>query len=162
MKRLTTVILLLLGVTILTSCHKTKDEWTRFYGYTKADILGDYGRNPDNSVYDELPTEGVIVYPEAEISITEYDDTLVNFRITIPNVWYRNFRGVVALNEGDSEISIGNDDNSDLLVTVYKNAQNQVRLDGRARVPCHWDQFGPDDYHIYGFDVVKIEENNTK
>ena len=68
----------------------------------------------------------------------------------------------MALNEGASEISIGNDDNSDILATVYKNAQNQVRLHGRARVPCHWDQFGPDDYHIYGFDVIKIEENNNE
>jgi hypothetical protein len=162
MKRTTLFLLTFLAMAFLcASCGKNKNTWERFYGYTKAEILGNYEANPDSELYEELPTEGVVVYPEVELSITEYDEDLVNVRIRIPDQFYRNFRGMVALNEDDSEISIGGDDRSDILMTVYKNAQNQIRLHGRVRTPSHWDQNGPDDYNIYGFDVLKIENNEN-
>ena len=41
------------------SCGKNKNIWERFYGYTKAEILGNYEANPDSELYEELPTEGV-------------------------------------------------------------------------------------------------------
>lgn len=162
MKRITLFLLTILGIASLcVSCEKTKAKWERFYGYTKADIIGSYEANPDSTLYEELPTEGVTVYPDAELTITEYDENVVSIRIRIPNLFFRNFRGAVALNEDDSEISIGDTDNSDILMTVYRNAQNQVRLHGRVRTPSHWDQYGPDDYNIYGFDVIKTENNEN-
>lgn len=162
MKRISIVSLLFLGMAFLSaSCGKEKQTWERFYGYTRADLIGHYEANPDNSVYEELPTQGVKIYPNAEIDITEYDDDVVNIRILIPEVWYRNFRGAVALFNDDSDVSISDSDLSDVLMTVYKNADNQVRLHGRARVPKHWAQGVPDDYHIYGFDVVKTENNEN-
>lgn len=163
MKRISLFLSIILGIVLVcASCGEPKDTWERFYGYTQADIIGRYEANPDNSLYEELPTEGVTVYPNAELTITAYGDALVNIQIRIPEVWYRNFRGAVALNEDDSEISIGDTDRSDLLATVYKNAQDQIRIHGRARVPKHWNQEGhPDDYYIYGFDVLKIENNEN-
>lgn len=164
MKRLSTLIVLSLGIVFLAaSCGPEKEEWERFYGYTKADVLGHYDANPDESLYEELPTIGVQVYPNATIDITEYGENLVNVRIVIPEVFYKNFRGQVAINEDDSEIAIGDTDGSDILITVYRNAQNQVRMHGRARQRKIWTQpVVSYDYIIYGFDVIKAEQTPTK
>lgn len=164
MKRLSIVLLLLISVAfIATSCREPKDEWVRFYGYTKEDVIGHYEANPDSTLYEELPTEGVQVYPDAEIDITEYNDYMVNVRIKIPNKLYKNFRGVVAINEDDSEIAIGDEsDGSDILMTVYRNTKNGVRLHGRERQHKLWTNPISYDYIIYGFDVIKTDENPTK
>ena len=164
MKQLSTIIILTLGLVFLaTSCKEQKEEWERFYGYTKDDVIGHYEANPDQSVYDELPTVGVEVYPTAQIDITEYYEDLVNLRILIPEVFYNNYRGEVAINENASDISIGSTDGSDILLTVYRNAKNQIRLHGRARQRKIWTEpVVSYDYIIYGFDVIKTEEPTTK
>ena len=157
MKRISVFILISLGFFFCSaSCNKEKEEWERVYGYTKADVIGHYEANPDSSLYEELPTVGVQVYPNVVMEITEYNEDMVNIFIKIPNLWYRNFRGYVALNEDDSDISIGNDfDGSDILMTVYHNKQNQVRLHGRARERHMWVNPVSYDWIIYGFDVIK-------
>lgn len=157
MKRISVFILIFLGFFFCSaSCNQEKEEWERFYGYTKADVIGHYEANPDSSLYEELPTVGVEVYPNAVIDITEYNEDMVNIHIVIPNVWYKNFRGFVALNENDSNISLGNDsDGSDILMTVYRNKHNQVRLHGRARERHLWHDPVSYDWIIYGFDVIK-------
>lgn len=156
------LFLSILGMLLLQSaCHKNpQSEWERFYGYTKADLLGHYEANPDDSYYEELPTEGVVIYRTAVIDITEYDENLVNIRVTIPNYLNRTFRGAVAINQSeiDSDVHISESDGSDILMTVYRNKKQQVRLHGRTRRPKHWDENGiPDDYYLYGFEVVKTD-----
>lgn len=163
MKQLRTVALVFLGLVFMAaSCQKPKEEWQRYYGYTKADVIGHYESNPDSSLYEELPTVGVEVYPNVEINITEYNEDLVSVRIVIPNIWYRTFRGVVALNENDSDIAIGNDDGSDILMTVYRRGDNEIRLHGRARERHIWtDPVVSFDYIIYGFDVIKTPSESV-
>lgn len=163
MKKTTIFLLSFLGIIIgCTSCGPEKEEWERFYGYTKADVIGHYEANPDTSLYEDLPTVGVQVYSDATIDITEYNEDMVNICIRIPNVLYRNFRGYVALNEDDSDISLGNSsDESDIMMTVYKNRRNQVRLHGRAREHHLYHDPISYDWIIYGFDVIKQEQTQN-
>ena len=162
MKRTTRLLTLLLGLLMLQACHKTPtSEWNQFFGYTKADVLGHYEANPDNSVYEELPTEGVVVYRTTVIDITEYGEGFVSIHITIPDYLNQTFRGQVALNQDDSNISMGETNGADLLLTVYHDAQQRIRLHGRVRRPKHFTEGVPDDYYIYGFDVIKSEHNEN-
>ncbi|MBR4391393.1 MAG: hypothetical protein IKT08_04735 [Bacteroidales bacterium] len=158
MKTLNIFICLMLGALCFSSCEKTKDNtWQRFYGFSKEDIVGHYEANPDTTCYSELPTEGVVVYPNTIIDITSMDGDLVKFHIVIPNTINKYFTGLAVINESDSEISFHNN-NEDVHMTVYKNQQNQVRLHGRER-RCRYDAEGEIiDCIIHGFDVIQVQE----
>lgn len=159
MKKTLSIITLLIAAFLFTTCQKTQeDEWERFYGYTKADIVGHYEANPDSTSYSELPTEGVMVYPNATIDINELSDNLISLRIIIPDVINKYFTGEASMNENDSELSLHNY-HEDILMTVYKNKQNQVRLQGRER-RCIFNNEGEiTDCILHGFDVIKTDNN---
>ena len=68
MKRIINILAMTLCVMLFVSCKKsTENEWQRFWGFTKDDIAGHYNANPDESLYEELPTEGIKVYDNATI-----------------------------------------------------------------------------------------------
>lgn len=156
-KRLLGIITLALSL-LCVSCEKTPTAtWTRFYGFTKADVIGSYEANTDPSVYAELPTEGVVVYNNASIQINELSDDMVSLHINIPDKLNKNFTGTVPNNDYNSELGMNNY-HEDILFTVYKNDKNQVRLHGRYRY-CYYEHIeGVDvlaDTDNYGFDVIK-------
>lgn len=160
MKKLFIILLMLVSATTLNSCGNDEDNntWNRFYGYTKDDIVGHYEANPDEACYVPLPTEGVAVYRNVTIDITPLENNLVSLRIIIPNEINKVFTGAANLNENDSDLGFHNY-NEDILFTVYKNEQNQVRLHGRERY-CIYDENNEIvDCNIHGFDVIKAPAN---
>lgn len=155
MKKTLTFAALLLGILFFCSCEKTEvNSWERFYGFTQADVIGHYDANPDSSYYEPLPTEGVIVYPNATIDITPIDDNLVRLVLNIPDVIYKIFTGAAVYNENDSDMTF-HDYNYDILMTVYKNPQNQIRLHGRERYCRYNDEGELINCTFHGFDVIK-------
>lgn len=158
MKRLTAILATLLCFVLCTSCEEeTVNEWQRFYGFTKDDIIGHYEANPDESLYEELPTEGVVVYDNAVIDVINQSDDLVSIRVTIPSVLNKVFFGTIYYSESNSNLVFTNG-NEDLRMTVYKNSLNQVRFHGRVkRYYYDADQVLVDSDN-YGFDVIKVDE----
>lgn len=154
-----TLIALLLGIFCFCSCTKPEEEsWGRFYGFSQTDIIGHYDANPDSTCYESLPTEGVTVYPNATIDITAVDDNTIRLRIVIPDVINKTFTGTTIQNENDSDMSFHNY-NDDILMTVYKDSQNQIRLHGRERT-CRYNAEGElVNATFYGFDVIKTAVN---
>ena len=161
MKRNLAIFALLIGAFLFFSCEKTpQNEWSRFFGYTKADVVGHYEANPNDEYYPEIPTEGVTVYRNVSIDIIDLgaDQNLVRFHIVIPEVINKIFSGVIRTTENESELAFHNGDTEDVLITVYKNNKGQVRLEGRER-RCRYDAHNElIDCTIHGFDVLKAED----
>lgn len=155
MKKIT--LLLVALCLLLTACEKDpKYDWSRFYGFTAADVNGHYEATPIESLYQEQPTEGIVVYNNVKIDITASDD-IVLMHIVIPDVLNRSFSGHIDLNDpyrSDLILYNGNN-NEDALFSIYKSTTNGVRFSGRVK---HYyynsgGQVVKNDY--YGFDVTK-------
>ena len=142
--------LLLIAISLLfASCGKDPEkEWGRFYGFTQADVVGHYEANPDESLYEELPTSGIAVYDNAVIDITAASATSISLRIVIPEHINKVFSGVLTTGEHTSDIILYND-TEDISMSVYKNSQNQVRFHGRVK--------STNGTQVWGFDVIKQE-----
>lgn len=158
MKRITSLLATALCLIFFASCEKDPvKEWDRFFGFTKEDVLGHYEANPDESLYQDLPTEGVKVYSDAVIDVVALSDDLVSIRIRIPSVSLNKvFSGVIFSEATNSDIIMKNG-NEDISMTVYKNDDGQVRFHGRQkRYYYDADQVLVDSDN-YGFDVIKEE-----
>lgn len=132
--------LFLIAISLLfSSCGKDpKNEWERFYGFTQADIIGHFEANPDESLYQELPTEGAVVYDNAVIDIISTGNNIISVHIVIPGNLNKTFSGPLDMSdENRSDIALLNVINSlnkeDLMMTVYKNEKGQVRFHGRVK-----------------------------
>ena len=120
-------------------------------------MVGHYEANPDQSVYEELPTEGVTIYPTATVDIIDLSGDMVTVRVTIPDVLNQAFSNVVESDENSSDMDFNNF-NETLHITVYKDADNRIRLHGSVRQQgAGNDQNGFPIYTFYGFDVIKTE-----
>ncbi len=162
------ISLLLIALSLLfASCGKDPEkEWGRFYGFTQADVVGHYEANPDESLYEALPTEGVTVYNNASMDVSAVGSTAVSIHIVIPGKVNKTFSGPLDMSdENRSDIALLNVINSlnkeDLLMTVYKNEQGQVRFHGRVK--RYYYEINTDGSIVlkrsenWGFDVIKQE-----
>ena len=140
------------------SCEKTPvNEWDRFYGFSKDDIVGHYEANPDESLYQDLPTPGVTVYNNATIDITPLSDNAISIRLVIPSVINKVFSGAFNNDEESSDLVLRNF-NEDIMVTVYRNDKGQIRLHGREKRYRYDADGNLVDSNYYGFDVIKSTE----
>ena len=157
MKRITILLATVLCVILFASCKKDP-TWERFFGFAKEDVIGHYVANPDESLYEELPTEGVKVYDNAVIDITSLSDNLISIKLNIPDIiTNKTFSGPVYSANDNSDIVLQNSNNEDIEMTVYKNEKGQVRLHGRLK-RYHYDvNHVLIDSDNYGFDVIKEE-----
>lgn len=141
-------LLLIVIALLFGSCKKTQEnEWSRFFNFTQADILGHYEANPDESLYQELPTSGIAVYANATMDVTAPSATTITIHIVIPGHINKTFSGLLSTN---SDIMLHNDEaTEDISMTVYTNSKNQVRFHGRVK-PTYGTE-------VWGFDVIKQE-----
>jgi hypothetical protein len=155
MKRISTLLATVLCVFLFASCEKDPvNEWQRFWGYTKADLIGHYDANPDESIYEELPTAGVVVYSDASIEIIDLSEDLVSVRLIIPKILNIVFSGTVYSASDNSDFVLRNG-NNDIRMTVYKNSKGDVRFHGvQKRYQYNADQ-QLESSKNYGFDVIK-------
>ena len=156
MKKLTPFLLALTLWCV--SCGKTPtNEWSRFYAYTMDDVVGHYEANPDESLYEELPTQGVAVYDNVVIDIVSLSETLVSLHIVIPDKINKTYSGTLDTTDEHRTDIILHGFNEDFMATVYTNSQNQVRLHGRVK-QYYYDANGVlVNSNNYGFDVIKSE-----
>ena len=158
--------LFLIAISLLfASCGKDPEpEWGRFYGFTQTDVVGHYEANPDESLYEPLPTEGVAVYNNATLDVSAIGSTAVSIHIVIPGKVNKTFSGPLNMSdENRSDIALTNIINTankeDIMMTVYKNDKNQVRFHGRVKryyystEPGHENELVKSD--DWGFDVIK-------
>ncbi|MBO6026614.1 MAG: hypothetical protein J6P73_05135 [Bacteroidales bacterium] len=140
------------------SCVKDPvDEWKRFWGFTSSDIAGHYDANPDESLYEELPTEGIVVYSNASMDVTALSGSSVSIQVRIPDVITKTFSGPVYSAESNSDIVIDNN-GFDLRMTVYKNDEGNVKFHGRVQQYYINSDGERVNLHTYGFDVIRSAE----
>ncbi len=146
---------------LLASCGKPENEWNRFSGFTKEDIAGHYEANPDESLYEPLPTEGVTVYNNAVVDVEALAGSSVSVRISIPGAFHlKSFSGPI---NADSDLTLTNAISSntkeDIMMTVYRNEAGQVRFHGRVKRYHYSTQPGHENEltssENWGFDVIK-------
>lgn len=158
--------LLLIAITLLlASCGKPEEEWSRFYGFTQADVVGHYEANPDQSLYDELPTSGIAVYNNASMDVAAVGEHSLSIHFVIPGKVNKTFSGPIDMHDEDrSDIVlttvINTTNKEDIWMTVYKNDQGQVRFHGRVKRYYYRYDSDTEEYYLYrsdnwGFDVIK-------
>lgn len=158
-----TNLTILIGILFLAvSCNKTptESEWSRFYGFSSSDIIGHYEANPDESLYQDLPTEGVEVYDNATIDIVALSGSSISLRIVIPGVINKNFSGPVYSDDDNSDLVLNNN-NEDIMMTVYKNNKGQVRFHGRVKHYYYNANHELVNSNNYGFDVIKTASESV-
>ena len=163
------ISLLLIAFTLLfAACGKDPEkEWGRFYGFVQSDVVGHYEANPDESLYEPLPTEGIVVYDNATLDVSAVGTAAVSVHIVIPGKINKTFSGSLDMSDEDrSDITlttvINSTNKEDIWMTVYKNNQGQVRFHGRVkRYYYRIDQETHQSYLYrsdnWGFDVIKQE-----
>lgn len=161
------ISLFLIALSLLfASCGKDPEkEWGRFYGFNQADVVGHYEANPDESLYEALPTEGVAVYDNATLDVSAVGTTAISIHIVIPGKVNKTFSGPLDLSdETRTDIAllnvINNTTKEDILLTVYKNKEGQVRFHGRVKQYHYRYDTDTGQYYLHhsenwGFDVIK-------
>lgn len=161
------LILMAVGL-LFASCGKDpENEWGRFYGFTQDAVIGHYEANPDESVYETLPTQGITVYNNASLDVSAVGTTAVTIHIVIPGTINKTFSGPLdQSDENRSDISLTNVINStnkeDIMLTVYRNDEGRVRFHGRVkryyyRIDATTQQLTLIRSDNWGFDVLKEE-----
>lgn len=160
MRKTTLSLSILLSLLVLfISCEKQKEKtWTSFYDFTVADIAGSYVPNPDESVYEESPTDGMTVYDNASLTITELSDNNISVRIIIPDEINKVFTGNIEPNNNLAIIKLTQGLYESFTANVYKDSQNQIRLSGYESRSIYGANSELVDKKVYGFDVIKIED----
>lgn len=163
MKR-TFLYLIVIGL-LCYSCGKdNENKWGRFYGFTQADVVGLYEANPDESLYEPLPTEGIAVYNNASMDVNAVGNHSISIHVIIPGKVNKTFSGALDMtDENRSDILLTNVINStnkeDIMMTVYKNAEGQVRFHGRVK--RYYYEYNSEGSLVlkrsdnWGFDVIK-------
>lgn len=161
------VALIITAITfMMVSCGKDPEaEWERFYGFTQADVVGHYEANPDESLYEALPTEGVVVYDNATIDVSPVGNVSISVQVVIPGNVNKTISGPINMSDDNrSDIIVTNVINTlskeDIMMTVYKNEEGGVRFHGRVK--RYYYERDPETHKIYldrsdnwGFDVLK-------
>lgn len=173
MKRITLLLMLLLGVLFITSCEKqpADNEWKRLYGYTVGDIAGTYSFSNITDAFEGL-TEGKYshICKDAQITVTSTSGSTVRFRVNCPSESFnRLFEGKPRVTEDDFLVNMKAPASSvhpshELTAYVYENEEGEIRLHGFARHILYDAVYNPEteqyDYTVksktnYYFDVIK-------
>ena len=163
MKKISLLISLVGLLFLSVSCEHPEDNpWSRFYDFSISDVIGTYSANPDESVYEESPTPGVVVYDNASVTITELGDDLVMVRVIIPDQINKVFTGSVEQNSGNGVLLLNQGSYEEFSATVYKGNQGQIRLQGHESRTYYNAEGEISDKKIYGFDVIKTENGKRK
>lgn len=129
--------LCLLGAMALVSCKKEpKKEWSKFYGYTIKDIVGEYAYSYAPDAFSGLmeSDEGHLCF-DAEVNISATGEQTMLFHMASPSRnFQRNFSGRPSLTSDAFLITMSSNwinlKKYTLTSEVLKNDQNNVRLNG--------------------------------
>lgn len=167
------VLLCLVGLSFASCKDKSDTEWENYYGYTNKDILGTYSFSNVSDAFEGVEGEGRYACQNAEISISTYSGSQVEFKINCPSQGFnRSFTGKPSPNADDFMVHMstgyqyyGNGRLRAYNVTGYvlKNPKQQLRIHGYASMNTYKlvpiEGVGtdtiPDDGKYYYFDVIK-------
>lgn len=165
-------LLCLMGL-FFASCGEKKTQWENYYGYTNDDIIGTYSYSNVPDAFEGVEGVGRYSCENAEISITRYSGSQVEFKINCPSQGFeRSFRGVPSPNDDDFMLHMssgyrpyGSDRLRAFNLTGYvlKNVNQQLRMHGFAAVntyklvtlPTGGTDTIADNGTYYYFDVIK-------
>lgn len=130
---------------LLLSCNKADNRWKNLYGYSREDIIGEYGFSEVPDAFGSLVESAYChICEDAKITVTPFMEKSVDFQIECPGENFtRNFRGVPAEVEDDYMINLnggmthmGNNrfKSYEVSASVMKDEMNRVRLHGAASV----------------------------
>ena len=130
-------IALLLLVIACFSCEKQETkEWSKFFGYTNDDIVGEYVHSGLSTAFADLPeSSSAYLCADAQVKITSTSETGILFRIDCPDHNFaKSFSGCPSPNSGSFLINMGGAMSGMkryvLSATVRKNGEEKVRLEG--------------------------------
>ena len=169
-------LLCLMGI-FFTSCkEESKSEWSNFYGYTNADVVGTYSFSNVSTAFDGIEGIGRHVCVDAEVSIqiSDQNPNMLKFTIECPKEEHeRTIEDYATPNEDDFmlRMSTGYIHSGSNKVKVYvvnahvmKNEKNELRLAGFSAVNTYKEITNPEsgtlsyeqiDGEYYYFDVIK-------
>ena len=145
MKKLLIIMVMVGLMASLSSCRDDKDAWTKFYGYSRSDIVGTYSASTNDDYYFDdfenypgyVPGQSYCI-KNAEIKVDEYLEQSIAVTVTFPEVMNMQFTGVAQLAEGTgSVIDLHKTQNNTLFyqfnAEVYRNVEGDLRLHGFVR-----------------------------
>lgn len=166
-------LICLLGL-FFASCNENKTtEWENYYGYTNDDIIGTYSYSNVSDAFEGVEGAGRYHCENAEISISRYSNSQVEFNINCPSQGFtRTFTGVPSPNDDDFMVHMSSGYKPygqgklrayNLTGYVLKNPKQQLRMHGFAAVNIYkvvsYENGGidtiPDNGTYYYFDVIK-------
>jgi len=171
-KTLTLSIFCLLFAATFVSCKKVEKEWSKFYGYTVDDIVGQYTFSGASDAFANLveSDEGHLCF-DAEVSINSNSASAqtVSLRVACPDHnLVKNFSGKPSPNDSPFLIDMygrmNNFKQYGFTTEVLTNAQNDIRLKGFVTEDHYQREYNTEtmsydtvfDYSIkYYVDVIK-------
>lgn len=164
-------IALVLIVFACVSCGKQEvKEWQKFYGYTNADIAGEYTFSGVADAFEDLvESDESHLCADALINVVATSEQTISFQFSSPeNGFQKSFTGRTSLNPNAFLVSIytemSNLKRYGLSATVMKNMENDIRLEGFVTEDHYERVYDPMDqvydtvfnYSVkYFFDVIK-------
>lgn len=138
MKKNLVLFATLLGL-VLVSCKQEKKEWSRFIGFTPADIVGEYTfSNAADAFSNLIESDEGHLCPEALVNVTSPTSQTVSITVKCPDHnLQKTFSGKPSLTPNAFQISMHGAWSSGLrryglTAEVMKNAQNFIRLRGNV------------------------------
>lgn len=163
--------LIVLCAVALVSCKpEEKKEWSKFYGYTSNDLVGDYAfSNASNAFANLIESDEGHLCEDAEITVTAASAQTITFRMESPRLHFvKVFTGRPTLNQNTSLINMysswSNLRRFGLTSEVLKNDKGDIRLQGFISDDHYERVFNTEtgvydtlyEYSIkYYFDVIK-------
>lgn len=93
---------------VLASCKPEKKEWKRFFGYTPADLVGEYHFSNASDAFSGLvESDEGIVCKDAEVSVSLLSEQTVNFGVNCPDHNYqKSFLGRPTMDANTFNVSM--------------------------------------------------------
>ncbi len=169
-KAISVLALCSLLLAAMVSCEKEQKEWSKLYGYTQDDLVGQYSYSQSPGAFASLvENENAHLCSDAVVSIAATSEQNITFGLSCPDHnFQRSFSGKPSLMSNAFLISMGSGwvglKRYALSATVLKNAQNDIRLEGFVS-ENHYERFYNADEERYDtvlsnsvnyyFDVIK-------
>lgn len=155
---------------VLISCKPEKKEWERFFGYSPADIVGEYGFSGASDAFAGLlESEEGILCADAVVNVSSPTAQTVNFSVNCPDHnFQKGFLGRPSLNANAFNVMMdggwSNLKRFNLYADVMKIEQGIIRLIGFVNED-HYERVYNNNTQVYDtvydysvkryFDVIK-------
>lgn len=154
----------------LVSCEKEQKEWSKLYGYSQDDIVGQYSHSQLPYAFSSLlESENAHLCADAVVSIASTSEQSITFGLSCPDHnFQKSFSGKPSLMSNAFLVSMSSGwvglKRYALSATVLKNTNNDIRLEGFVSENQYERFYNTDEERYdtvlsnsvnYYFDVIK-------